>query len=741
MSNFPFTVNINKLSEAEVPLVWSQSNVISASNGKRKKITAAEISFLANGDELLIHADVDGIVSAGIAESNRILAENIGIIEKIRINSDSSRVGLFVANSDEIWILALEWTLRVNDDDLMTLTSVSHFTTLANDGFSMHFIDQYFIVLNKRHFDVFHGHGGDGSNYSFREIVQGQSLTFVTASDASDRRKSAVLALGFSDGSIVLYDMSYLKRESCRFMGIIDKYDEGRDSDFVDVKYKIIDIRFYDEANRLLVLSDFNVVSIDVKCRSVTSALTFKVMLGFGRIRDDQFAWKRGSEFQYSVKSTDAVSSALELDFQVNEPRFNRQEEEERLQRRPIFIANSALNPNSFLSKTAKSDEKVNKGTKKAKKVTSIYAQNEQKPKRLMFQPQLNHHHRNNKKNKKIRSTETLNGVKKSGFSWKNFDESKEIPDRYFKCRTLFSHNNNNNGGKLRLKFGGSLFAAFDSRLIRIFNQNSNNNKSDWIINQCEKIESVDFSNQGRLLLTCERDEIVRIWDIANRRSIDSTDSKNPNPAMIKSQFYFMDDFILTAARNSLSVHRSSDLKGVKRLKFGHCNSITDFSASNSFYSYLCVIAHSDRSVTVVDFNNPGDNNPVLRLDAAAHNRPVHRILQSKSTELLATLAAGDGVRIWDFRMNPNEPCLRLTWPNESVRLGGSDGDISPDGKYLSVSWNDRVNIYDLRRVGSYVTSIDNEVGVTDVAFNGDVDSLLTATCDGKVNKYDDADR
>ena len=55
----------------------------------------------------------------------------------------------------------------------------------------------------------------------------------------------------------------------------------------------------------------------------------------------------------------------------------------------------------------------------------------------------------------------------------------------------------------------------------------------------------------------------------------------------------------------------------------------------------------------------------------------------------------------------------------------------------MALSLNDRVNIYDTRRIGSYVSSFENANGVTDVKFNGNVTSLLTADCDGNINKVE----
>ncbi|VDP90122.1 unnamed protein product [Echinostoma caproni] len=165
------------------------------------------------------------------------------------------------------------------------------------------------------------------------------------------------------------------------------------------------------------------------------------------------------------------------------------------------------------------------------------------------------------------------------------------------------------------------------------------------------------------------------------------------------------------------------------------CNHLTAVSSANIFYSYLIVCAGSDRRLSILDLNT---NKVALEIENA-HSRNITGIalnqgsayantsgfdeqnsFQQASTydyNTYATVAPGDGVRMWDLRdrhhavmqfVRPDAPYGNITsGPASNPLIPPVTAAFSPCGRQLIVGGRVTPNhpfpvIYDTRRAGSH---------------------------------------
>ncbi len=193
---------------------------------------------------------------------------------------------------------------------------------------------------------------------------------------------------------------------------------------------------------------------------------------------------------------------------------------------------------------------------------------------------------------------------------------------------------------------------------------------------------SSSFSHSGVFLATAGKDKIVNIWNWAQKRCVldvcakagwgkarNGLGSNQPSrkinssifpEEVIKSQFFYLDKFLLTASGNKIFFHAISldDREGndnwhklVKSITLVECKRLTDVSACNQFHSHLVLCACSDRHVRVLDLST-GQGSAVV-LAQEVHRRQIHSVVQppgGAAVDLFATAAAGDGVKLWDLR-------------------------------------------------------------------------------------------
>eukprot|EP00095_Tigriopus_kingsejongensis_P005122 maker-scaffold100_size373717-snap-gene-0.8 protein:Tk05122 transcript:maker-scaffold100_size373717-snap-gene-0.8-mRNA-1 annotation:"hypothetical protein LOTGIDRAFT_169443" len=257
-------------------------------------------------------------------------------------------------------------------------------------------------------------------------------------------------------------------------------------------------------------------------------------------------------------------------------------------------------------------------------------------------------------------------------------------------------------------------------------------------------IRSLHFSHHFHdFLVSSSDDRSVRLWDVKGGKSL--CDIKHRIRAgkresipifpdtVVRSQFYYMDTFLLSASANKLFIHgvtlteeaaklRASpttfacEVSHLKTLNLSQCKFITDFTAVNHFYSYLAMCACSDKGLRIMDFNQQAIAWQVLQ----AHARPMHKVLLPKTGEnIFLSVAIADGAKLWDLRTA--QCCHRFDWPNAKRTPPGLDW--SPCSNFLAFGNEDgSVHVFDSRQLSGYVAKLDPlsaiTSGITDIKFH-----------------------
>ena len=366
--------------------------------------------------------------------------------------------------------------------------------------------------------------------------------------------------------------------------------------------------------------------------------------------------------------------------------------------------------------------------------------------------------------------------------------------------------------------FATAAYGMSADNTVQVYPSPSSNKKEPvTLLGHSGQIRSLDFSHGSEnLMLSVGDDRIVKFWHWPSRHCKMNVDSKSggfnkalnefggvflssksessnlsgvgaepffPN-VVTKSQFYYMDQFLLSSSGNKVFIHQlgldistndssgngSKKKKGStgastpdnswyslsKTLKLSSCKTVLDFSASNRFFSYLVFCACSDKAIRILDLNEQ----KVCREITNVHQRPVQQIVQPTKSggnvsspdlcNLFLTSALGDGAKLWDLRAT--QRCVqRFDYPGSSSGRIGSGVDFSPCVKFVALGSEDgSVYTYDLRRFGSYLQRLEKGPGsrvwsngtvsgssggapVTDVKFNPNGSQLLCANQEGEI--------
>ena len=183
-----------------------------------------------------------------------------------------------------------------------------------------------------------------------------------------------------------------------------------------------------------------------------------------------------------------------------------------------------------------------------------------------------------------------------------------------------------------------------------------------------------------------------------------------------KSHLFYLDNILLSASGNKLFIHNiklpektekgpdaGGQYKLAKCVTMSECKSITSMSCINQFYSFVTLIACSDRSVRVYDVNQA----KIVRKINQCHSRSTHTIVQNEGSnlychsdrgyDLFITSAVCDGAKLWDIRTQ-NDMCVQKFDSKVSNRhqVGVS---LSPCLQYVATGAEDgHVYVYDTRQ-------------------------------------------
>ncbi|XP_035688084.1 WD repeat-containing protein 27-like [Branchiostoma floridae] len=286
-------------------------------------------------------------------------------------------------------------------------------------------------------------------------------------------------------------------------------------------------------------------------------------------------------------------------------------------------------------------------------------------------------------------------------------------------------------------------------------------------------VTSVNWSKEGRWLLTASDDKTASVWTTGQSEPILTFSSTNHNFAVDKddgklaakenrafphpvrhAQFYYMDKFILLTCGSAISMFKyhldptkddikryqpKSRYKLVKTFTMEKTQHITALSAVNGFYSYIVLCAGSNKSMEVFDMNVARS----IRTIPDAHTRPVHAFCQNKGSpfvshpssayDLFLTSALTDGIKLWDLRTNR---CVRR-YEGHLNRAYPCGLTMSPCARFIATGAEDKsAYIYDVRESGPLHKLTGHTDVVSDVAFHPHTPQLVTSSVDGKLHSY-----
>lgn len=191
---------------------------------------------------------------------------------------------------------------------------------------------------------------------------------------------------------------------------------------------------------------------------------------------------------------------------------------------------------------------------------------------------------------------------------------------------------------------------------------------------------------------------------------------------------------------NDLKRYKSNNrYKLVKDLQIKEIQSITTFSAINSFYSYIVLCACSNRDLVIFDMNTCQEIHKIKDV----HTRPIHSLCQnqgssfvsqpSEAYDLFLTSAPTDAVKLWDLRV---ARCVRR-YEGHANRVHKVGLAYSPCSKYIAVGSEDRSTyIYDIRS-SSYLHRLTGQTEVvTSLAFHPQKPLLATGSLSGMIKTY-----
>ena len=377
--------------------------------------------------------------------------------------------------------------------------------------------------------------------------------------------------------------------------------------------------------------------------------------------------------------------------------------------------------------------------------------------------------------NKVLHKEETPNILRSRGLS------DKSVPKNLcstFKVTDANSARINVNFSKNRKESQMLFVTASREPAIQVYQvsdmKNTKNTKvSHTLSGHTNDISSLDVSFCNKYLVSSSADKTVKIWDMQKKSLIlDIAGNHKASPdlaygkiplkkmpivkkcfpeTVIKSQFFFLDQFLLSTSSNKLFVHQleldsNPSFIFKKSFKLNGCKIINDLSAINNFYSYLVLCLGSDKSLRVLDLNQQ----KICLETSALHSKTVHSIRQPKNCELqdsdsemfnlFATSSYGDGANLWDLRTGGSKCVQKFEWPSSSSgRLAGGL-EFSPGLQNLAVGAEDgNVYIFDTRKTKSFVDKISNSNCnsiVTDLSFNLNMSLFACAKQNGQVSIY-----
>jgi WD40 repeat protein len=237
-------------------------------------------------------------------------------------------------------------------------------------------------------------------------------------------------------------------------------------------------------------------------------------------------------------------------------------------------------------------------------------------------------------------------------------------------------------------------------------------------------VRSVQFSPDGRFLVSGSDDRTVRLWQVAGpARPV----AVFPGHRGAVNSVAFSPDGRLIASGSDDNTIRLWNATG-RRRPAGTLCCHTGAVRAVTFSPYGRVLASGSNDTTVRLWDVRDPRHPVVGAVLRGHADTITSVAFSPDGRLLASASDDRTVRLWDVSA-VHRPRLRAV-------LTGHDGQVqsvafSPDGRLVATGSDDRtVRVWDAV-TGRPVADFINPAGIGPVAFGPDGDTLLAGGTDG----------
>ncbi|SCU91169.1 LAMI_0E04984g1_1 [Lachancea mirantina] len=221
--------------------------------------------------------------------------------------------------------------------------------------------------------------------------------------------------------------------------------------------------------------------------------------------------------------------------------------------------------------------------------------------------------------------------------------------------------------------WGGEI-KLLDSETLQITTESPNSHT--------DKIGGLDWSVDGRRLVTGAADRLVKVWDVDGENLKERAILRGHESRVARVRFHPSDRFVGSASFDKTwrlwDVERATELQ----LQEGHMKEVycIAFQTDGS----LACSAGMDALGLVWDIRC---GNSIMSLDG--HSRPIYGLDWSPNGYQLATGSADGTIKIWDFRV---KTCLESILAHKNIV---SEVKFDPSAEFLiSSSYDRKVNVF-----------------------------------------------